>query len=79
VELRHVRSFLSLAKTPNFSRTAAPGFHDFVLTIKNSNKISDRVGLHFICEVRKIAAVNVMTLTRELRVSVEPTAWDLTP
>ena len=24
VELRHIRSFLSLAKTPNFSRTAAP-------------------------------------------------------
>jgi hypothetical protein len=35
------------------------------------------VGLHFICEVGKIAAVNVMVLTRELRVSMEPIAWDL--
>jgi hypothetical protein len=29
---------------------------------------------HFICEVRRIAAVNVMTLKRELRISVEPIA-----
>jgi hypothetical protein len=34
---------------------------------------------HFICEVRRIAAVNVMTLTRELRASVEPIAGEVTP